>query len=304
MRLPGLILATMLTCGGASALTAQDKPAEDKVIVSLTPASPWHISFNDGLCRLGRKFEHQAQEHMLIFEQRWPSDEFDLTAIGPALENVVTRSDTSLRFSTTQVQDHKTPAFRQDIAGWGPAALLVDARLPTQASEPDDRLNSISISSPGIKLDTQLAQATEQVGIIQDELNIVFETGSLADPFAVLNDCTQHVLSTWGLDPKEQNAISSKSTILNENSVARRIQESYPSQALRNEEEGQVNLAVIVGSDGQVTDCLILKSSGSNALDRGACLGMLRAEFAPATNAEDESIASYYTTKITYSLSR
>ena len=304
MRLLGLVLATMLTCGGANALTAQDKLADDKVIVSLTPASPWHVSFNDGLCRLGRKFEHEAQEHMLIFEQRWPSAEFDLTAIGPALEKFATRSDTSLRFSTTQSQDQKTPAYRQDIAGWGPAILLADARLPTQTGESDDSLNSISISSPGIRLDTQLAQATEQVGIMQDELNIVFETGSLADPFAVLNDCTQHVLRTWGLDPQEQNAIAAKSTILNARSVARRIQESYPSQALRNEEEGQVSLAVIVGSDGKVTDCLILKSSGSKALDSGACLGMLRAEFEPATNAEGDSIASYYTTKITYSLGR
>lgn len=62
--------------------------------------------------------------------------------------------------------------------------------------------------------------------------------------------------------------------------------EDYPSSALRNDEEGIVRARLIVGVDGQVRDCTVVRSSGSTALDGATCdIFIRRARFEPARDA-------------------
>jgi protein TonB len=84
---------------------------------------------------------------------------------------------------------------------------------------------------------------------------------------------------------------------------ARRIQENYPSSALRQEIEGTVGVAVVVGPNGRVSSCRVTSSSGSGALDDAACRGMERyARFDPALNDAGQPISGNYSTRITYRL--
>ena len=84
---------------------------------------------------------------------------------------------------------------------------------------------------------------------------------------------------------------------------AARIQQEYPSAALRNEEEGTVTMSIGIGADGRVNSCQIAQSSGSEALDNSACSGMLRhAQYDPARNENGEPIATTNTQSIRYIL--
>ena len=68
-----------------------------------------------------------------------------------------------------------------------------------------------------------------------------------------------------------------------QNRWAARIQNNYPSRAVRQEIEGNVGMAVVVGPDGRVTQCSVTNSSGSDILDEAACEGMQRyARYEPA----------------------
>jgi protein TonB len=58
----------------------------------------------------------------------------------------------------------------------------------------------------------------------------------------------------------------------------------YPSRAARNNEQGTVTLALLVGTDGRVTDSKVQKSSGSRELDRAAVSALSLCKFKPATN--------------------
>jgi protein TonB len=58
----------------------------------------------------------------------------------------------------------------------------------------------------------------------------------------------------------------------------------YPAKAARNNESGTVTLALLVGTDGRVTDSKVQKSSGSRELDKAAISALSLCKFKPATN--------------------
>ena len=84
---------------------------------------------------------------------------------------------------------------------------------------------------------------------------------------------------------------------------ARRIQDNYPSRALREETQGTVGVAVTVNGEGRVSACRVTSSSGSSILDEAACEGMQRyARFEPALNDAGSPISANWSTRITYQL--
>jgi len=84
---------------------------------------------------------------------------------------------------------------------------------------------------------------------------------------------------------------------------SRRIQENYPSRALREETEGTVGVAVTIDASGRVSSCRVTRSSGSGILDDAACKGMERyARFNPALDAAGNPTNGSYSTAITYKL--
>lgn len=92
-------------------------------------------------------------------------------------------------------------------------------------------------------------------------------------------------------------------TTRDERRWAARIQENYPSRALREEIQGTVGVRVTVTPDGRVGQCQVTASSGSSILDEAACVGMQRyARFNPALDAAGNPTTGGYSTRITYRL--
>lgn len=294
MRALGFVLAA-----GSISIAAPAMADDDTVI--LQPASPWQVSYNDGLCRLGRMFDLDGQEHLLVIDQRWPSEEFDITAAGPGLSELKTSSDTQLIFADDTQLRSTAPAVRQQIDKWGATIVLLGARIRNPTAAQIDESLAV-IKATGGRLDTDAAKEIRYIAVEQESARILFATGSLADPFSVLNDCTSHVLSTWGLDAEKHKTATSLPRLENAKATSSRMMEYYPSSALRNEEEGSVDLNVIVEVDGTVSECLILNSSGSEALDQAACSGFRRARYSPALDADGQPMRSYLSTTITFRL--
>lgn len=84
---------------------------------------------------------------------------------------------------------------------------------------------------------------------------------------------------------------------------ASRIQENYPSRAVRSGTEGTVGVNVTVGSNGKVSACSVSNSSGSDVLDEAACDGMRRyAQFDPALDDAGNPTSASWSTRIVYRL--
>lgn len=86
---------------------------------------------------------------------------------------------------------------------------------------------------------------------------------------------------------------------------AARIQENYPSRAIRDEVEGRVGVRVQIGANGRVTSCTVNNSSGSSVLDAAACDGMTRyARYNPALDDAGNPTTDSTSTTIVYQLDR
>ena len=130
----------------------------------------------------------------------------------------------------------------------------------------------------------------------------MLKTGPMRDVLAVMNECTAHILTTWGLDPDKLANASRGVRLMDPQTLSRRILETYPTRALQNNEQGRVGVLVKIDEKGGVYDCEIVADSGSKSLNNAACNGMKRAKFEPALDVAGQPIKSYYSTRISYRL--
>src|SRR5439155_13219397 len=71
--------------------------------------------------------------------------------------------------------------------------------------------------------------------------------------------------------------------------------DDYPPEALRKGWQGDVTFDVIVGTNGRVSACRIVQSSGHQILDDATCkIVTERARFSPAQDAAGKPIESHY----------
>jgi periplasmic protein TonB len=68
--------------------------------------------------------------------------------------------------------------------------------------------------------------------------------------------------------------------------------DDYPAAAQRNDEQGTVRVRLTVGTNGRVTDCTVVGSSGSRSLDDATCrILRSRASFTPARDNNGNPIS-------------
>lgn len=82
---------------------------------------------------------------------------------------------------------------------------------------------------------------------------------------------------------------------------AGKIHQNYPLAALRDNAEGSVRLVVSVDIEGRASKCVVIETSGHEALNKAACDGMVQfALFDPARDDMGRPMAGSYATVITY----
>lgn len=108
----------------------------------------------------------------------------------------------------------------------------------------------------------------------QPQTEQVMETSTVPDPAPPVPGPT----TTEVAPPADPGAGSLRTAVLSDGCAV----PDYPSRAARNGEEGTVTLALLVGSNGKVSDSRIQKSSGSRDLDKAAISALSSCSFKPA----------------------
>ena len=81
--------------------------------------------------------------------------------------------------------------------------------------------------------------------------------------------------------------------------------DDYPSEAIRNSEEGTAAARLTIGPDGKVSACEITASSGSQSLDRTTCdILKQRAHFTPALDRKGKPTIDYWSQRIRWLVPR
>ena len=79
--------------------------------------------------------------------------------------------------------------------------------------------------------------------------------------------------------------------------------DDYPQDAIRNEETGRTTVRLGIGTDGRVTSCDVVGSSGSRSLDSATCRVLRsRARFNPAKLSNGQPTTDTFTQTIVWQL--
>lgn len=77
----------------------------------------------------------------------------------------------------------------------------------------------------------------------------------------------------------------------------------YPSAARRQEQQGTVRVTYTVGTDGRVSNCTVVQSSGSSSLDSTTCrIFRSRFRYAPARDAAGNPVSTTVRSSVTWQL--
>jgi protein TonB len=81
--------------------------------------------------------------------------------------------------------------------------------------------------------------------------------------------------------------------------------DDYPARDLREGNEGTTVFRALVGTDGRVTGCEIVRSSGHPGLDAATCRAVApRARFEPATDENGNKVAGSYSNSVLWRIPR
>ncbi len=267
-------------------------------VVEIAPAGPWNVDFAEEKCRLARLFGEGENRHLLVFQQYWPGKDAGVTVAGPAFDRFRSLQRTDVRFFEAQKPLRTTP-FKGRVEGHGSG--LIYSSLAITDGEPA-AVNTVDEPVAGgiPQLDPAEGDRVQFVELTQGGRTVRLDTGRLGEAFKVLNECTLDLLRDWGLDPEKHLTAASLPRWTNQAALTRRIVADYPVAAASQGEQAIMRMRVIVGEDGSVESCTLLKATAAERLESPACRIMRGARFEPARDANGTPFRSLYVTSITY----
>lgn len=302
-------VSLIVVCAGvAPVLAAASQP------VRLQPSSPWVVDYDDESCRLVRTFGEGASQTKLVFESLAPG-EMSMLVIGKPLHATFPVSQTKARF--LPVQNKPFIGAPANTSAGQSAALWSDVHL-AQIGDTDDAppevkkmiaLNKAGIRPPAIDFAKRTAirssrskfaaEATALEIEAGQSRPMVLETGSLAEPVKMFDQCDRDMLRYWGVDPDIDDQIVRPvwaPSPPNWFSAG-----DYPRAMIRKGIESQVTVRLLVDAAGKVTKCTSLSHYDTPEFNEAVCdVFTKRAQFQPAELADGTKVASYYSQRIVF----
>lgn len=298
--LPGMMGRALISCAAVAALAVSDRPARAaNEPVRLAPSSKWHVEYSEDSCRLARQFGKDKQTSLVVIERFAPGDDLRLTVTGRAFRTARSGKDATLRFGPAE--NEQQVSFMS--GEWGDAPALIFARplriapiseKEAAARERLEQTDQLHLFEPApISLERERATTFLSVDA-PGTPEILFETGSLGEPFAALRKCMDELLTHWGINVERHKSLARKAVPTKSPGTWLKSSD-YPSSLLRKGAQGIVNFRLSVDREGKVSDCHIQRSTRPEGFDKAVCDALMRrAEFTPALDAEANPIASYY----------
>nr|WP_298898176.1 energy transducer TonB [uncultured Altererythrobacter sp.] len=278
--------------------------ADDKnVHVVLEPSTYWSVDFGEEKCRLARAFGEGEDRHLLFIEQGGPKSSFGFMAIGPAFERFKRPDRIGIQFGEFEPMTDHMPMLG-DTEGIGASLIYTNMVFERRTEAENAAEEAQPRKAPLPRLDVETADQIDSISVGYGKRMVVFNTGNLGEAVTVMNECALNFVEAWGLNREAHESMVQPPKWKNEQAVARRIQATYPTQALRRGESGIIRLRVTVEEDGSISDCILNKATIADSLDSPACREMRNAQFEPALDKNGEPMRSFYISQIIYRINR
>lgn len=263
------MLATLLT---GQAIGAEAPP--------LTPAGAWNIDYADSMCVAAHDYGEAAAPITIGFKP---------TPFGAMLTVAVV--GTRRQLGQQGVVDVKLAAPGRDFTEMAKATRV---HLPTG----DRAILTFYVTRE--KLESLVGATTFTIAATGGPPITV--ALSMGKPVLVaMRVCEVDLLKHSGYDPARIAAIAKPAEGAAKGEWINNA--DYPVSALRVKRQGITLIGWTISTEGRITDCRILKSSGTPELDQAACEGILkRGRYRPALDAAGKPVESYSTRNVRWRL--
>lgn len=298
------------SCLGFAALAGLASGAKAEEVV-LEPSSQWVLDYHADKCRLARTFGEGDAKTILYLEQLTPGDTFSWLVSGPALEKLRPQRDVTVQFGPGFASFDVTQGSPMTMGEYGNVLegvryQHIEDPLVRTLAESSDGTTTVAPPTPP---PSQLRALKPQDGARIDHLqmrqpgrfSLRLNTGRLDKAFDAMNTCMDNLVTTWGIDPATLRQQLTPPRWANQGSLARRIQEAYPSKALNSREQANFQLRVIVGPAGRAMACSLINLTTAEGFTDQVCpIVLASGRFEPARDASGTPITSLFVTKILY----
>lgn len=249
-------------------LTAPARAADKKSEAALLPTSKWEIDYADTKCTLSRKFGEGAASWQVSIAP-WPLGTKTILTLVPDQEiNIGPWLEAQIIFDGRKIGNDAY--FVRYVDPTTKRSLFVG-----RVDQDDFRRGLLSSSTLSVR------SKKVEFSIALDHVH---------DAIAAIDACENDLLRGWGLsaDARSAMAIAPQGDVL-----SFFTSDDYPSDALHDNAQGKSRIRFWVGTDGKISRCTILESSGSSSLDSKSCFVLIsRARLTPAKGKDGKAMES------------
>jgi outer membrane biosynthesis protein TonB len=275
--------------------------AEGEDAVILQPASQWVMDYKDSSCALRRAFGDEQRRVVLELDDYTLQRNFRATvataAFGGAHETAIVGFQPGEAKTATGLV---RPRFVDGRTG-----IIFDLSLDPSDYDAKGTKAPVAESSEPSEA-AQTARNAAVTGLFVGKAfgtDLILETGSMAAPMDALRKCDEDLERHLGLDPATLKAIAVGAKPIDQMKWARKVQEAYPTSALRAEESATVHFRLVVDAQGRVSDCFAQPEGQDPVFAKAACPILESvAKFDPARDAEGKPVPSIYVSRISWYL--
>lgn len=296
----------ILTTFGLAVLVTPSMAAAKEVV--LAPSSQWHADYADKSCRLARTFGKGDDLTYLMFNRYGPSRTFQMTVAGRPIRRLFTTGgsvDLDVKFQFGPGEEVQETQVMEGTLGKMPA-LIFGSQITVDKQEDDTKDYKfddprLDVEKPPI--DPSRLAAINTLSIRRGwgkpvEINI----GRLDKALAVMENCTDNLVKSWGFDPEVQKKLSVRAKPLSD--PGRWIRsEDYPRGMIFEGQQAMVQVRLNVDTIGAVSACHIQETTKAKEFDDAVCKNLMkRAAFSPALDEGGKPVASYWARTVRFML--
>lgn len=285
----------------AIATSASAFSAKKSRDISLEPSSPWHVALEGGMCRLVRTFGQRADKHVLQIQQWGPGNTIGLTLVGPSIELIKEEKTARIHFSENLDFDEivfSNLSAADDERTLFAVVTLAERKDPNEKKQREEPAAAVPPPSGLNSLPIDLIDEVTSVFVKQNDTIIEMKTGSLTDPFKIMNVCSEELLKGWGLNVAAHKTASRRVSITNFDEIYGRFYANRPDNTYHT--KGDVLVRVKVSEAGEMSDCTVIYANELTKLSRPSCNSLARADFKPALDAAGKPMDSFHIFHVRY----
>lgn len=284
----------MVATGMASGASAEP--------LKLEKSSAWVMDYAESNCRLWATFGEGEQKSTLEFAAPSQSSSGVDVLVYPS-----TLSDQGLKLSWTKIGEKADAKGVYQIkfatgTGEDGSGLLFGAGLGHDATGLLDDPSAEDFQPASEK---EAAEKAVEGLFLTDGSGkeVAYMTGGLKAPLDALRSCTDNLLSGFGVDPVALRSRSRSAARSDWEEWRAKMISAYPTEALRNGEEGVVWFLAVINEKGRAEQCHVTRNLASETIAETTCKNLRRyGRFTPALDANGNPITGIYVSAMNYDL--